>query len=223
MSTLPVENMLFKTREASSLQKLYYWPIPPSWLLDEFRIEGGKLTVVRKNGDRFEAQLTDVEATLAVDGFDRREINIRCGEKRTRFKKIPGMLSNEEWNAIIAVLSPFEAQKSQIVAAEPQRRILGMRPNFAAVVAVLAAAAFVLCLFFHIVPDSLTVFPKEHPTFADTFIDVTDYVKRYNDADLITKISMKQSYIFRKLEEKGLIVKEHDEPMAGFWSTPRGS
>jgi uncharacterized circularly permuted ATP-grasp superfamily protein len=83
-----------------------YWMSPASWLLDEFTVTDSMLTIVRKNGDRFEAPLSQIEATFAVDNYDRREINIRYGEKKTRFKEIPGMLSEEEWDEIIAVLNP---------------------------------------------------------------------------------------------------------------------
>ncbi len=108
MTTIPVISMHYKTRDLSFFQKLcqVYWANPASWLLDEFTIANGILTVVRKNGNRFDAQLSDISASFAVDNYDRREINIRCGKKRTRFKEIPGMLSENEWNAIIAVLNP---------------------------------------------------------------------------------------------------------------------
>lgn len=98
----------FKARELTLLQKIAqaYWANPKSWLLDELMVEGGTLTIVRKNGDRFEAPLCDVEATFAVDNYDRREVNVCCGAKKTRFKEIPGMLSEEEWDALIAMLNP---------------------------------------------------------------------------------------------------------------------
>lgn len=67
----------------------------------------------------------------------------------------------------------------------------------------LAAGFF---LTFHIVPDTLTVFPKDHPSFADTFVDVGQFVKRYNDADLLTRIQMRQTRLFREMDKRSLIV-----------------
>lgn len=63
-------------------------------------------------------------------------------------------------------------------------------------------------LFFRIVPSALTIFPKERPTFADTFISVDETIKEYNDADLSSRIAMRDSYIFRKLMKKGIITNE---------------
>ena len=119
MSTIPETGMLYKTREPSFFMKLMqvYWANPASWLLDEIKIADGTLTLVRKNGDRFDARLCDIGATYAVDRYERREVNIRCGEKKTRFKEIPGMLSEEEWNEIIAALNPRKSGLGKLIDA----------------------------------------------------------------------------------------------------------
>jgi hypothetical protein len=111
MNPTPVANMHYKTRELNLLEKLLqvYWANPASWILDEFTIIDGTVTVTRKNGDRFDAPITAIDATFAVDNYDRREINIKCGDKKTRFKEIPGMLSEDEWNAIIDTLNPTKS------------------------------------------------------------------------------------------------------------------
>ncbi len=62
-------------------------------------------------------------------------------------------------------------------------------------------------LFFHIVPYHNVVFPKVSPSFANTFINVNEYLKRYNEGSFFDKIFMQQSYVFQQLTEKGLIVK----------------
>ncbi len=115
MEPAPV-NIALKTQELNFLQKLLqmYWVNPASWLLDEFSLRDGNLVIVRKNGDRFEAPLDSVEATFAVDNYDRREISVQAGEKTTRFKEIPGMLSEEEWNAIIAALKPSKSALGEL-------------------------------------------------------------------------------------------------------------
>lgn len=74
------------------------------------------------------------------------------------------------------------------------------------------AALILFMLFFHIVPTHLTVFPKEYPSFANTFISVDDYLNQYNDANFLIKIPMRTSYLFRKLSEKGIIVSESESP-----------
>jgi len=67
-------------------------------------------------------------------------------------------------------------------------------------------------LFFHIVPSNLLIFPKMFPTFADTFVDVDGFLKRYNEADLFDKLSIRRSYIYIKLEESRVIVlKQRDQ------------
>jgi hypothetical protein len=66
-------------------------------------------------------------------------------------------------------------------------------------------------LFFHIVPYHNVVFPKASPSFADTFINLNEYLKRYNEGSVFDQIFMQQTYIFRQLREKGLIVKVNKE------------
>lgn len=110
------DNLSFKTQELDFLQKLLqvYWVNPASWILDEFSIRDGTLVIVRKDGNRFEAPLASVEATFAVDNYDRREINVTAGDNTTRFKEIPGMLSEEEWDAIIAALKPSKSALGEL-------------------------------------------------------------------------------------------------------------
>ena len=109
-------NLALKTQELNFLQKLLqmYWVNPASWLLDEISVRDGTLVIVRKDGDRFEAPLESVEATFAFDNYDRREINVHAGERTTRFKEIPGMLSEEEWDAVIAALKPSKSALGEL-------------------------------------------------------------------------------------------------------------
>ena len=64
------------------------------------------VTILLKNGSSFTEALSEIEASFATDNYDRREINVRGNGRKTRFKEIPGMLDEEEWEAIIAILSP---------------------------------------------------------------------------------------------------------------------
>ena len=61
-------------------------------------------------------------------------------------------------------------------------------------------------LFFHIVPAHLTVFPKRSPSFADTFVNVDEYLKRYNDQNFIGMLVMQASPLHQQLADRGLIV-----------------
>lgn len=70
-----------------------------------------------------------------------------------------------------------------------------------------AGAILSFLLFFHVVPASRIVFPKAFPSFADTFVNLDDYLRHYNSGNFIDKIAMRQTYLFQKLMEKGLLVK----------------
>ncbi|MGB0931271.1 MAG: hypothetical protein ACPGVB_10870 [Chitinophagales bacterium] len=106
----------FKTRELTFLEKLLqaYWMNPKSWLLEEFILKNGKLTITRKDGNQFSADLNETSAFYLVDKFDRREITIECSDgAKTRFKEIPWMLEDEDWNKIVEVLDAEELAMSE--------------------------------------------------------------------------------------------------------------
>ncbi len=76
---------------------------------------------------------------------------------------------------------------------------------------VVVAILFFL-LSFHIIPDYLMIFPKEHLTFSNTFInksDVDNLIDRYNDASLFEKQTIRQEPLMRKLIEKGIITHDY--------------
>lgn len=67
-------------------------------------------------------------------------------------------------------------------------------------------------LTFHVVPSVLVVFPKQHPSLADTFIDVPDFIARYNKEGLLERLRGDHEYIAARLEDRGLIKsRERDE------------
>jgi len=77
----------------------------------------------------------------------------------------------------------------------------------------LAIAAFGLT--FHVMPDhSYRIFPKERLSFAYTVIasaEVDQLINRYNAAAGMERILIQQDYIYRRLEELGVIgPKEED-------------
>jgi hypothetical protein len=99
-----MEEIHFKTRELNFFEKFLqmYWMNPDSWLLDEFKLTGDSLTIIRKDGHVFHSRLHDTQSSYLMDKYDRREVKISNKEGgKTRFKEIPGMLSEEEWDLIL--------------------------------------------------------------------------------------------------------------------------
>lgn len=78
---------------------------------------------------------------------------------------------------------------------------------------ILAVILFII-LSFHILPDHLMIFPKEHLTFSNTFInksDVDNLIDRYNNANFFEQQAIRQEPLARKLMEKGIIYNEKSE------------
>lgn len=74
------------------------------------------------------------------------------------------------------------------------------------------AAILGFFLFFHVMPEPLTIFPKQSPTFANTFVDLDELLRLYNAGNFADQIAMRQTFLFQQLRAKGLIVnKERSE------------
>ena len=59
--------------------------------------------------------------------------------------------------------------------------------------------------------SNIKAFPKDNMSLRNTFIfqdDIDKLIKRYNDASLLEKMSIRQEPLTRKLIEKGLIKKK---------------
>lgn len=104
-----VKNVSFKTHEPTFFQKLLqvYWFNPKKWLLDEFTIKDGVLTVITKNGNSLSAPVEVVEVGYATDKYDRKEFTLKHNDKKLSFKEMPGMLADEEWEELLKVLESF--------------------------------------------------------------------------------------------------------------------
>ncbi|WP_426790688.1 hypothetical protein [Sphingobacterium sp. WOUb80] len=78
--------------------------------------------------------------------------------------------------------------------------------------ATLAIAAF--SLTFHVMPDhNYRIFPKEQLSFAYTVIssaEVDHLIDRYNEAEGMERMLIQQEYIYRRLEELGIIVSKEE-------------
>ena len=63
-------------------------------------------------------------------------------------------------------------------------------------------------LSFHIIPSRLKVFPKDNLTFNNTIItegDISELIKRYNNASFFEKAAIRNEALPKKLIEKGII------------------
>jgi len=85
-------------------------------------------------------------------------------------------------------------------------RVMKTTPSLLPLAAIAVIGIMAFLLFFHIVPAQLTVFPKRSPSFADTFVDVDEYLKRYNDQNFIGMLVMQGSPLHQQLLDRGLIV-----------------
>ena len=99
----------FKTHEPSEYEKTLqmYWMNPKSWLLDEFKLENGVLTVSTLKGNRLLAPVGELKIRIQTDKYDRKEVYLRHEEEKLHFKEMPGMLSEEEWERLFGVLDSF--------------------------------------------------------------------------------------------------------------------
>ena len=95
-----------------------------------------------------------------------------------------------------------EPAKSVIM---PPKTIAGMRPKFFVILASSITVLLLFCLSFHVITDHLTIIPKEHLTFAETFVSVDEIVQKFNKADMFERLKIRESYLFQKLLEKGII------------------
>lgn len=109
----PIENgtlsKTFKTHEPSEYEKALqmYWMNPKSWLLDEFKLENGVLTVSTLKGNQLSASVTELKIRIQTDNYNRKEVYLRYGDEKLHFKEMPGMLSEEEWEELFKVIDSF--------------------------------------------------------------------------------------------------------------------
>lgn len=109
MQDQEIKNVNYKTKELSFLEKFLqaYWFNPKSWLLDEFRFENDILFIKCRNGNTMEAPLSEIDASYAVDNYDRHEFYLKHNGKKLHFKEIPWMLEDDEWEMIKSILKPY--------------------------------------------------------------------------------------------------------------------
>jgi len=117
----------YQTQELSFIQKMMqvYWANPKSWLLEEIRFEKGEIAVIRKNGAVFTSLLSNITAVYSTDNYSRREITIISDSDKTRFKEIPGMLTDNEWQEIVNILEPKISKMGMFI--EVMRFILKLK------------------------------------------------------------------------------------------------
>lgn len=86
--------------------------------------------------------------------------------------------------------------------------------------AVVAAGVVGFLLFFHIVPAHLVIFPKQFPSFANTFVAVDDYLEQYNSTNFIGQIALGQTYLHQQLVSRKLIVNRSAAPVMARNASP---
>lgn len=108
---------------------------------------------------------------------------------------------------LVALLTAAKRDQKAEREVEKSNRLKKTTPSLLLPsIAVTGIVAFLL--FFHIVPAHLTVFPKRSPSFADTFVDLDEYLKRYNDQNFIGMLVMQASPLHQQLADRGLIVSK---------------
>ncbi len=83
--------------------------------------------------------------------------------------------------------------------------------NLSIIFIVLLVAGF--CLSFHIVTTDGTdviLIPKEHLTFANTFVNLHDVIDEYNNAGIMRKVELESTYLCQELLKRGHIVSKPD-------------
>lgn len=104
-----VENAFFNTHEPTIWEKILqiYWVNPKRWLLDEFKLEDGVLTLSTLKGNRLVAPIEELKIRIQKDKFERREVIVKHKDEKLLFKEIPGMMSQEEWDKLFLVMASF--------------------------------------------------------------------------------------------------------------------
>jgi hypothetical protein len=104
-----IENAFFKTHEPTTWEKILqiYWVNPKRWLLDEFKLEDGVLTLSTLKGNRLVAPIEELKIRIQKDKSERREVIVKHKDEKLLFKEIPGMMSQEEWDKLFLVMASF--------------------------------------------------------------------------------------------------------------------
>jgi hypothetical protein len=108
---------LYKTKDLSWWQKFMqmYWFTPKSWLLEEFVFDGTNVTIKTKNGKKLTVERVDMTTKYSKDKYDRREFVVKSRYAKIKFKEIPGMLDDEQWQDICDILEASETTLSKFV------------------------------------------------------------------------------------------------------------
>lgn len=110
--------MEYYTHEPSTFTKILqvYWITPKSSRLKHFKVENEAITIECMNGSSLVAQIEDCEFTCVENEY-RHSVEIKHGGQKIRFQDIPGMLSDEEWQEIIAFCSSKDKSNHTILKA----------------------------------------------------------------------------------------------------------
>jgi len=105
------------------------------------------------------------------------------------------------------------------------KKFIGIVVYFIETVAIMIAIVVGFSLFFHVLflNGDFSVFPKDHITLSNTFLtqkDVSTLIDRYNNASFMERNAMEQDPLFRKLQEKKVIIdnseSNQNDPLSQF-------
>ena len=92
-----------------------YELVPTKWFLDEFRLENGILTISTLIGNKISGPVDEMKIRIQTDKTERREVYVWHGKEKLTFKEMPGMLSDNEWDALFDIMASFPNYGTTIV------------------------------------------------------------------------------------------------------------
>ena len=103
------EVIFFKTHVPDYIEKDFsmHTVNPQKWLLDEFRLENGILTISTLDGNMISGPVDEMKIRIQTDDYSGRVANVWYGKHKLKFKEMSGLLSDEEWSALFGTMSGF--------------------------------------------------------------------------------------------------------------------
>ncbi|MDR1898081.1 MAG: zinc ribbon domain-containing protein [Prevotellaceae bacterium] len=109
------EYIFIKTGELNLWKKIaLIYPLSKRWILDEFILKDGILTVKCKNGKSLQASIKECISTFETNQNDFTWITIKAKNLKIRFGEYAWTTTEEEWEQIKELLNPTESGLSRI-------------------------------------------------------------------------------------------------------------
>lgn len=104
MENMEEFNKHYKARKLSVWQKMMQAAWFKRYYLDEFECKDGIIKITTQGGKSICAPLAVLKVRFQKDTYDRRECRLQHGNDKLFFQEIPGMLEEEEWDTLFAIL-----------------------------------------------------------------------------------------------------------------------